>query len=324
MTSPSNSIGAQVPPNFSIVIPAHDAVRTIGATLASVLAQTRSDFEVVVVDDGSKDGTAESVEAIADPRVRVVRQRCLGPSAARNAGIAATGGPKVSFLDADDLWYPTYLDAMGKALDQQPRAGLAFTDAWVWHQAVGRFGRRTIMAPVPLPEGIPIDPTEFFRVLVERNVVFSSATVPRSVLERVGGFDESLRASEDWELWMRIAAHGYAAIRLGPVLAVYRVHAGSVSSNIPAMQAGEREALQRVSRYALDEELAARLEARRQSLVPIDGRSSSSLRDPPRRERLTRHLPSFLRPRTFRKRAPSDLPPAMHALLRSGVVGARS
>ena len=98
-------------PNFSVVVAAYNAARTLPATIRSVLAQTRSDFELIVVDDGSTDGTADAARDAQDERVLYVPQQNLGPAAARNAGIAKATGTLVSFLDSDDLWHPTFLDS---------------------------------------------------------------------------------------------------------------------------------------------------------------------------------------------------------------------
>ena len=130
-------------PRFTIVIPAFNAARTIGSSIRSVLQQTEQDFEVVVVDDGSTDDTVECARSFAtDPRVRVISQRNKGPSAARNAAVAAARALYVSMLDADDLWLPEYLEVMGGALDGNPDAPFAYTDAWVLDDGDGEDSSR--------------------------------------------------------------------------------------------------------------------------------------------------------------------------------------
>src|ERR1017187_6172907 len=103
-------------PRFSVVIAAFEAERTVASAVNSALAQTRTDLEVIVVDDGSSDRTAAVVGQITDHRVQLLRQANAGPSAARNVGISATRGDYVAFLDSDDLWLPRYLELMGAAL----------------------------------------------------------------------------------------------------------------------------------------------------------------------------------------------------------------
>jgi GT2 family glycosyltransferase len=242
---------------FSIVIPAFNAQRTIGATLQSILLQTRTDFETIVVDDGSTDETAREVERVGGGRVQLICQTNSGVAAARNRGIAAARGDYISFLDADDVWLPEYLEATGAALERTPNTGLAFTDAWVWDEAVGRFGRQTAMASGHPPAEVPDDPREFFRILLEGNFVFTSTTVPSRVLVELGGYNQQVAPTEDWELWMRIAANGYRAIRAAPVLAVYRIQSGSLSSDREVMWNAKRRSFEAVSRYELDPELRA-------------------------------------------------------------------
>ena len=303
-------------PTFTILIPAYEAERTIEATLRSVVAQTEGDFEVVVVDDGSSDGTGRVVEAFGDPRVRLLRQENGGPNAARNTGLAATSGCYVALLDADDVWYPTYLEAMRAALDAAPDAVLAYTDAWLWDEGVGRFGRRTIMAPVAPPVPPPDDPRQLLRELIARNFVYGSVAMRRRALEEAGGFDGRLRRSEDWELWLRLAAHGHRFVLAAPVLAVYRVHASSQSAAVGLMREAERATLEKVlTTFGLDDELAAVVRARIEEVDTrppiVENRAPAGLR-----RRLTRRLPSALRVRSYRLRRPPGVPRELEALLR--------
>lgn len=301
-------------PTFSVVMAAYNAERTIAATLGSVFAQSRSDYEIVVVDDGSTDRTAEAVEDVADDRVRLVRTANAGVAAARNAGIASARGRYVSFIDADDLWLPSYLESMGAALDGRPTAGFAFTDAWVWDERVGRFGRQTIMSTGDPPETVPEDPRALFRLLVERNFVFTAATVRSDVLSSVGGFDTGFTVSEDWHLWLRIAAHGYGAVRAAPVLAVYRIRRGSLSSNRTVMRDGELCVLRAALDSAPDDEVRALV---RRRLSEVERRVEPS-NVPKGRERFTSHLPPALRLRSYRLRPPANVPRGLIRLLREG------
>ena len=220
-----------IPVRFTVVIPAYNAARTIGSTIRSVLGQTTQDFEVIIVDDGSTDETVKyASEFETDPRVRVLRQSNRGPSAARNAGIAAARGSYVSTLDADDLWLPEYLDVMGAALDSSPQASLAYTDAWVLDDLTGRVRRTSAMSYQRPPKGT-LNPRELFFLLLEWNFIYTSVTVRRSILEGVGGYDESLRTSEDWELWLRIVALGAPVVRPPGLLAIHRDHPRSLTSD---------------------------------------------------------------------------------------------
>jgi glycosyltransferase involved in cell wall biosynthesis len=222
-------------PLFSVVIPAFDAERTVEGTVRSVLAQTCSDFEVIVVDDGSRDGTGNLVRTIADSRVRLLRQENQGPAAARNLGVSNGQGRLLSFLDADDLYMPEYLEAMAAALSTNPQAGIAYSSAWEFDERVRRVSRRD-RSNEP-----PADPADLLSTLLEENFIPTMATIPRAVLDVAGSFDARLARSEDYELWLRIAAHGYGVAYVPRRLAVYRVRPGSLSSSPLAMLSGLRE-----------------------------------------------------------------------------------
>ena len=132
-------------PLFSVVIAAYNCESTVGAAVRSALQQTESSREVLVVDDGSTDGTAAAVEAIGDEGARLIRQPNRGAAGARNAGIAAATGRFVAFLDGDDLWLPTYLEAGRRALTAAPGADMAYTDAYAFDGATGRVRQQTAM-----------------------------------------------------------------------------------------------------------------------------------------------------------------------------------
>ena len=209
-------------------MPAYNTASMIGAAIGSVLAQTRGDFELLVVDDGSTDGTREVVRRYAaDPRVRLLaagpRQ---GPGAARNAAIACARGRYVSMLDSDDLWLPDYLAAAGDALERHPSAGLACADHWTLEDPPGLLRRQPLRRR---RQPLVLDADAFLLRLAQRNfVVNSTVTLRRSLLEEVGGCNSALPAAVDLDLWLRAAAAGYGAVCLPQSLAVYRVRRGSI------------------------------------------------------------------------------------------------
>ena len=264
-------------PRFTIVIPAFNAARTIGSSIRSVLQQTEQDFEVVVVDDGSTDDTVECARSFAtDPRVRVISQHNKGPSAARNAGVAAARGLYVSMLDADDLWLPEYLEVMGGALDANPDAPFAYTDAWVLDDGTGRIRRASAMFYQRPPRTLP-DARAFFLLLVERNFVYTSVTVRRSILDEVGTYDEDLSTGEDWDLWLRIAGRGRRPVRPPGLLAIHRNHPSSLVNDTSKMTRNICEVYRRIADDpAVDAE--ARTLARRQ--LDVWTRNLRGLEDP--------------------------------------------
>ncbi len=215
-------------PRCSVVIAAHNSASTVAATIASVRLQTLEDWELVVVDDGSSDRTAEIVEAIRDARIRLVRQPNRGPSAARNAGLRLARGRLVSTLDSDDLWMPDYLENMAGLLDRNPDAGVAYTDAWALDDATGRIRKTSAMRYQRPPVPPPTSPAAFLAALLASNFVYNSVTMRREVVEAVGGYDERFWAAEDWELWLRIASKGFRFVRADDLLAIYRHREGSL------------------------------------------------------------------------------------------------
>ena len=210
----------------SVVIPAWNAAATIGATLASVLAQTRPADEIVVIDDGSSDGTAAIVEALASRHaaLRLVRQENAGPMRARNRGVAETTGDYVAPIDADDLWANDYLADMAAALE---RTGAGF--AYALYRLIDADDR-------VLRDGFDFGVEGFARSrhwFVNFVGNGSAAVFRRDALLVAGGYDEATRAwggAEDYLLQMRIAARLPVA-RVGRRLVGYRRLAGSYSSD---------------------------------------------------------------------------------------------
>jgi glycosyltransferase involved in cell wall biosynthesis len=221
---------------------AHDNAATIGETIESVRHQTRSDWELIVVDDCSSDGTVDIAERVADRRIRVVREPAnVGPAAARNRGISLARAPLVCTLDSDDLWLPRYLETMAGALVGNPNASVVFTDAWVLDEATGRVRKTSAMSSLDPPEPLPDDTHTFLVELLRRNFIYNSVTARRDSLRAVGGYDERLWVGEDWELWLRLAAAGFRFARVPDLLAVYRKRAESLMSNPERVLAAKRE-----------------------------------------------------------------------------------
>jgi glycosyltransferase involved in cell wall biosynthesis len=299
---------------FTVVIPAFNAARTIGSSIRSVLQQTEQDFEIVVVDDGSTDDTCERARSFAtDPRVRVIDQPNGGPSAARNAGLAAARGSYVSMLDADDLWLPQYLEVMGGALDANRDAAFAYTDAWILDDESGRIRRRSAMFYQRPPKKLP-DARAFFLLLLDRNFVYTSVTVRRSVIQEVGGYDEDLSTGEDWELWLRIAGRGMRPVRPPGLLAIHRNHPSSLANDTLKMT---RNICEVYRRFAQDP--AADAEVRTLARRQLERWTTNARRldDPSVRARLRRRLGAARRRVFSRWIWPRRRPDAVEKTLRS-------
>ncbi|HEX6788038.1 MAG TPA: glycosyltransferase [Gaiellaceae bacterium] len=301
-------------PTFSIVIAAHNAARTLPSTIRSVLAQTVEDYEVVVVDDGSLDGTGDALRQTSeDARIRYLRQEQTGPAGARNAGIQAATGSFVCLLDSDDLWLPTYLQAMADAFEAEPSASLGYTDAWRLDDRTRRIFRTTIMGTQRSPENPPREHEALLVELLTRNFVYTSATVRRSVLIDVGGFQTFAR-SEDYELWLRIAAAGHTFVRAPGLQAVYRDRPGSRIHDRRAMVEGRLEIYDFVLRtYELTRTARSVAEARlreaKKDLASLtDG---TAIAEPKSLRRIVRDL------RLFRTTVPREVArafPDLHAV----------
>ena len=224
-------------PSVSVVVPAFNAERTVPDALRSVLAQTFTDVEVIVIDDGSRDGTLAVVGEIADPRLRVASFPNGGVATARNHGIPLARGELVAFIDADDRWTPDKLEAQVAALARCPAAGAAYS----WTVNVDEAGReRSRQRPVFF-EG------DVLRELLVENFTCSGSNilVRRAAFESVGDFDTSLGVSEDWELCVRLAARWpFALVPRYQVL--YRQMPGSVSRDPVVWEEHARRAIEQV------------------------------------------------------------------------------
>lgn len=266
-------------PRFSVVIPAYNAPRTIGAAIRSVLQQNERDLELIVVDDGSKDDTpAVAREAIGDDaRGRVVHQDNQGVAGARNTGIDQARGEFVSFLDNDDLWLPQYLTQMGEELTASANTGMAYTDGYTLDDGTRRIQVVSTMYNANPPEHTIEDRTELLLRLIEANFILSSATARRSILLELGGFDTSVTAVDDFDLWLRIIAAGYDARRTRDRLVIQRERSDSQSKDPLLMARAHLETLTRLRENeaapeAVRESASREAEATRVHLEMLEGR----------------------------------------------------
>lgn len=209
-------------PLISVIVPAYNAAATIREALASVAAQGRTDCEVIVVDDASRDETPRILQAEFAHRLgfRILRLgQNAGPAVARNRAIAEASGTWLAFLDGDDAWLPERLATQLALADVQP-------DVTLWCGDVVPLDNR------PPPTRPPAPPT--LLELPPRSFVFHNAVATSTVLVRraavlaAGGFDAQFVGPEDYDLWMRLALH-HRLVRIETPLARYRLVAGSLS-----------------------------------------------------------------------------------------------
>jgi glycosyltransferase involved in cell wall biosynthesis len=246
----------------SVVMAARNAEETIGEAIASVLAQTHAELELVVVDDGSTDGTAATAHAFDDERIRVIEAGRVGVlSQLRNRGIAETSGEWVAILDADDAWLPEKLE---RQLAQAGDAALLHTDAYRLLD-----GRRE-RAPVRRPRG------PLLAALVENNFVYSSSVlIRRALLDEHGAFDPDpeLWGSPDYELWLRLARVTDFRYIDEPLL-LYRVHPGQMSADEARMSRG---ALAALAKHPVDDPRYLRRIGMLRCLAGLPGRGRPEL-----------------------------------------------
>jgi glycosyltransferase involved in cell wall biosynthesis len=198
-------------PPVTIVIPAFNVARYIRDCLASVRVQTIPEWECIVVDDGSTDGTAERVRQCADPRIRLIEQRNKGVSAARNAGLAAARGKYVLFLDGDDLLHREALARLSAELDGDAQAVAAYGGVWAIFEDGSSYPQKALQRRRFL-SGDLLEALMRWEIFLSVGCTLTRAESARAV----GGFNEGLRLSEDWEFWCRLAASGTFRF-VGPV-----------------------------------------------------------------------------------------------------------
>lgn len=192
---------------FSVVIPLYNKVNQIESTVFSVLNQTLDHFELIVVDDGSTDGSGDVVRRIRDPRIRLIAQENAGEGAARNSGIEAASGSHVCFLDADDLWCPGFLAEVSLMFSRHQDAVVCATasdvlepDGSVTGYSEGQIrwaDRKASRLDYLACLGSGVYP-----------VSSSCVSVRRAALQGVGGFDQSLRVGADIDMWVRLSELG--------------------------------------------------------------------------------------------------------------------
>jgi len=219
---------AAAAPTISIVIPAYNAQRYIAATLDSVLAQTFTDFDVLVVDDCSRDTTAEIVRGYTerDPRIRLLTlpQNRGAPAGPRNIGVQQSRGEWIAFLDADDIWHPQKLQCQ---LDVLQRTGAQFCST----RMVDFFDAQQLRltAPPPTP---PTERIGFLQQLIKMRTPTSSVLVRREVIVR-HPFNESMKfkAREDMDCWLRCHEELRSSVKITHPLVGYRIIPGQISGS---------------------------------------------------------------------------------------------
>jgi glycosyltransferase involved in cell wall biosynthesis len=208
-------------PRVSIILPVYNGAATICETVNSALSKSFSDFELIIIDDGSDDATPALLDAMSDPRMAIRRYPNAGLASSRNRGLSLAKGDLIAFLDADDLWLPEKLKLQVAALESRPEAALAFG----WTDYIDERGRFIHAGQ----HAVPGD--DLLNQLMVNNFIEtgSNPLLRREAFHQCGNFDEALPAAEDWDLWLRVAAR-FPFVLVPQTLVLYRVHPGSMSS----------------------------------------------------------------------------------------------
>lgn len=213
---------------ISVIIPAYNQAAFLPEAIQSVYDQTFTDWELVVVDDGSVDETSQVLASFKDSRINVIRQANKGVSAARNRGIFHSSAPLVSFLDADDLFVSDNMEVLHRYLKDHSEAGLVVGG----RQRIDLSGRKYEEKAI-MPSCL-----DFPDLLLGNDIPPDGMMVRRDWLECVGGFDESMHTCEDWDLWLRLVLAGCRFSRVEQVVVSYRIHSKQVTGNAAKMRTG--------------------------------------------------------------------------------------
>ena len=229
-------------PKVSVIIPSYNTAPYIGETLASICAQEFTDYEVIVINDGSPDTEQlERVLTVDRDWIIYLKQANGGLSSARNAGIRAARGQYIALLDSDDLWEPDYLTVQVAALDADPSVAVSYANAMIFGDSLD--AGKDYMSIFPSKGEVT------FQRLVEMECnVLVSAIVRRDWLARAGPFDEALRTNEDFDMWLRIVQAGGRFVYQRRPLWHYRKRGGALSADPVAMWSGYLRVLEKARR----------------------------------------------------------------------------
>jgi len=226
---------------ISVIIPTYNSAAFVVSAVESVLRQELEPAEIIVVDDGSTDDTAEALGPYRRS-IRYLTQPNSGPAVARNRGVGAAQSDWIAFLDADDVWMPHKLRRQVECMKANPRAGLIHSAFLDWDNRTGETSRRTLLRHNFSGRCYPL----FF---FQNGVLPSTALVRKEYVTRIGGFDETIRKAgvEDYDFSFRIARHCELAYIEEP-LVLYRRHEGNASARMLHMREGELNVLKKILR----------------------------------------------------------------------------
>lgn len=208
-------------PVITVVIPAYNAERTLEETVRSVQAQTFSDIEIIIINDGSTDQTRNLIENLTDPRIKVFSYENSGVAVARNRGVTHAAGEFIAFIDADDLWMPDKLELQLSALKQHPEAGVAYSWNYFYYEQTG----------AQIPGHVANFEGDVYAFLLQENFLAngSNPLIRRQAIDQIGGFDPTFPHCADWDFYLRLAAQ-WQFVRVPKHQVIYRQSLHSMSS----------------------------------------------------------------------------------------------
>ena len=228
----------------SVIIPAYNQGHYLGEAVQSVLNQSYQDFELIIIDDGSTDNTRQVAKSFSDARIRYIYQENSGLSAARNTGIRHATGSLITFLDSDDLFLAEKLTLLVAALENKPDdVAEATSIGFVAAQAI------LIDANSHRLDKILGPPDDNLQLLFGNPLHVGSVLVRRCWLDKVGPFDESLRACEDWDMWLRLAKAGCRMGWVARPVSLYRIHGQQMTRQAKRMRKAMLTVLDKTFNY---------------------------------------------------------------------------
>ena len=212
-------------PFFSVIIPLFNKEKFIEATLKSVLNQSFTDFEILVIDDGSTDNSAQLIKGFDDARIRYYYKENEGVSSARNDGIKKAQSDYISFIDADDYWYPDFLEEMYKVIQKHP-------EQKVFSAAIEiETSKKVIPASYSIVKKSDYEIVNYFTASSKETVICTSCAVfHKNIFEEIGTFDIEIKSGQDTDMWIRIGIN-YPVVFSWKILARYVYDENSLSKN---------------------------------------------------------------------------------------------
>lgn len=244
-------------------MPVYNGERYVVDAIESALAQTYTNFEVVIVDDGSQDGSHDKIEPyLALPNIRYIRQKNRGVAAARNTAISCAAGELIGFLDQDDVWMPQKLERQVRYLAEHPDVALVHG----YQTYIDQTGKEITN---PKDWVAPLSGDCFAELFQRNRIAVLTVLLRKSCLEGVGAFNENLSGADDYELWLRLARRFQFGF-IPETLACYRIHDSNVSHDLFKMTVRELQSLESVLTIdpAVSSEIGSRIVNRR--LAPLN------------------------------------------------------